>query len=331
LAIKTDPDGPTVSITSQHDFKFEGDLSDIKIDYAKGYFGNQIFADTSSFTVPYFNQIIGGGIDITNPNIQFTIENGLKVSMKSRLTYAENTNSNANTVTLNSSELNSDFYVSPATGSWLSLNPSIQTKTFNSSNSNIEQYIENLGTEHKIGYQFQLNPWGNISGGADEIFPNSRVKVKVNVQMPLELGADGLTLKDTFNFDFSQDPSKIHANSGILTLNATNAFPLSCEPKLYFMDENNFVLHTVLGSAQISSSNLGSVNPLNGLMEKKSSVDFILPSELVSNLSKIKFVVVEARFDSPNSVSGVNEPQPIPYGAFLAVKLNLKLNGTIIY
>jgi hypothetical protein len=331
LAIKTDPNGGVVSISSQNDFKFDGSLSNIKIDYAKGYFGNQIVSDTSSFSIPYLNKIIDGGIDIPAPELQFTIENGMKVSLKGKVTYAENTNYLSNTVSLASSEIGSDFYVSPATGSWASLNPSFQTKTFNSTNSNIEQYIENLGSEHKVGYQFQLNPWGNVSGGADEIFPNSRIKVKVNIQMPLQVGADGLTLRDTFNFDLSQDPTKIHANSGIITLNATNAFPMSCEPKLYFMDDNNFILYTVLGSEQISSSNLGSINPISGLMEKKSSVEFNLPAELVSDLSKIKFVAVEARFDTPNSQTGLNEQQTIPYGAFLVIKLNVKLNGTIIY
>jgi hypothetical protein len=66
-------------------------------------------------------------------------------------------------------------------------------------------------------------------------------------------------------------------------------------------------------------------------MEKKSSVEFNLPAELVSDLSKIKFVAVEARFDTPNSQTGLNEQQTIPYGAFLVIKLNVKLNGTIIY
>jgi hypothetical protein len=149
--------------------------------------------------------------------------------------------------------------------------------------------------------------------------------------MPLSLGADGLTLRDTFNFDLNQDTTKIHANSGTITLNATNAFPISCEPVLYFMDENNFILHTIIGSSQISSSKLGSVNPQNGLFEKKSSVQFVLPEALVSDLNKIKFVLVEARFDTPNYQTGINEQQSIPFGAYLAVKLNLKLNGTIIY
>lgn len=330
LSIKTDPDGPIVSINSQNDFKFEGLFSGLKVDYAKGYFGNQIISDTSLFTIPYLTNITSGNIDIPATNLTFLIENGMKVSLKGRLTHAENTNVENNTVALNSTEIGSDFYVSPATGNWTTLQPSEQSINFNSTNSNIEQYIENIGAEHTVGYQIQLNPWGNVSGGADEVFPNSRIKVKVNVQMPLQVGADGLTLRDTFDFNLSQDPTKIHANSGVITVNATNAFPVSCEPVLYFMDENNFVLHTVLGSSQIASSVLGSYNAQSGLFEKKSSVAFVLPKELIADLEKIKFVSIEARFDTPNT-TGSNEQQSIPYGAFLAVKMNVKLNGTIIY
>jgi hypothetical protein len=331
ISIKTDENGPVVSITSQHDFKFDGEISGIKIDYAKGYFGSQLISDTSNVVISQLNSIIGGTLDIPSPNLTFTIENGMKVSLKGKLTLAENTNSSNNTVSLTSSNIGSDFYIAQAVGNWDNLQPASYQIEFNSGNSNIEQYLENLGSEHKLGYQLQLNPWGNVSGGADEVFPTSRIKAKVNFQMPLQIGSDGLTLRDTFNFDLSQDPSKIHANSGLVTLNATNAFPLSCEPVLYFMDENNFILHTVLGTTQIASSNLGTLNPLSGLKEKKSQVEFLLPSELVSDLNRIKFVAVEARFDTPNPISGSNESQAIPYGAFLAVKLNVKLNGTIIY
>ena len=331
ISIKTDENGPVVSVTAQHDFKFDGEISGIKIDYAKGYFGNQQISDTSNVFISQLNSVVGGTLDIPSPNLTFTIENGMKVSLKGKLTLAENTNSSNNTISLTSPSIGSDFYIAQAVGNWDNLQPSSHQIQFNSGNSNIEQYLENLGSSHKFGYQIQLNPWGNVSGGADEVFPNSRIKAKVNFQMPLQVGADGLTLRDTFNFDLSQDPTKIHANSGIVTLNATNAFPISCEPVLYFMDENNFVLHTVLASTQIGSSNLGSLNPLNGLKEKKSQVEFILPVELVNDLNKIKFVVVEARFDTPNPSTGTNESQTIPYGAFLAVKLNVKLNGTIVY
>jgi len=331
ISIKTDPNGPIVSINAQHDFKFEGEVSQIKIDYAKGYFGNQIISDISNITIGQLNSVVGGSLDIPSPNLKFTIENGMKVSLKGKLTLAQNTNSSNNQINLSSSNIGSDFYISQAIGNWDNFQSSSNELFFNSSNSNIEQYLENLGSLHKFGYELQLNPWGNVSGGADEVFPSSRIKAKVNFQMPLQVGTDGLTLRDTFNFDINQDTKKIHANSAILTLNATNAFPISCEPVLFFMDENNFILHSVIGSAQISSSKLGSVNQQSGLMEKKSSIEFSLPPALVSDLDKIKFVIVEARFDSPNYLTGINEQQTIPFGAFLAVKLNIKLNGTIIY
>jgi hypothetical protein len=255
----------------------------------------------------------------------------MKVSLKGKLTLAQNTNSSNNTINLSSSNIGSDFYISQAIGNWNNLQTSTNEILFNSSNSNIEQYLENLGSKHKYGYELQLNPWGNVSGGADEVFPASRIKAKVNFQIPLQVGVDGLTLRDTFNFEISQNSKNFQANSAILTLNATNAFPISCEPTFFFMDENNFILHSVIGTAQISSSMLGSVNPQNGLMEKNSNLEFDLPEALISDLNKIKYVIVEARFDSPNYQTGLNEQQSIPYGAFLAVKLNIKLNGTIIY
>ena len=90
ISIKTDPNGPVVSITAQHDFKFEGEISGIKIDYAKGYFGSKIIADTSTVNISQLNSIIGGIVDLPSPDLTFTIENGMKVSLKGKITQAEN-------------------------------------------------------------------------------------------------------------------------------------------------------------------------------------------------------------------------------------------------
>jgi hypothetical protein len=74
IAIKTDENGPVVSITSQHDFKFDGEISGIKIDYAKGYFGSQLISDTSNVLISQLNSVIGGSLDIPGPDLTFTIE-----------------------------------------------------------------------------------------------------------------------------------------------------------------------------------------------------------------------------------------------------------------
>ena len=330
LIIKTDPNGPAISISTSNVFKFEATFSNLKIDYAKGYFGNQIFEEVSSFDIPYFNTVTEGSITLPNTALQIIIENGMKLSLKGKISQASNTNENGTTVNLSSSQLNNTFYVSPATGVWNTLTPTFQQLNFDENNSNIKNYLENLGSSHQVGYQLQLNPWGNVSGGNDEIFPFSKIKLKVNAQLPLSLSANGLTLKDTFDLNLEQDNSKTHIESGTITMKVTNAFPLSCDAVLYLMDSSNVILHSVVASAQISSALLGALDIADGLYKKKSDVLFVLTDTILKDINKIKKVMVEARFDTPNPSTGLSEMQSIPLGAFLAVKLNVKLNTKII-
>lgn len=331
LIITSDPTGPSVAISSNNDFSFSAQLSGLKFSYAKGYFGNTLISETAEFLVPYFNSIVAGNLDLPSANLDFEIENGMKFGIKGKIISAENTNSSGNTSQLVSSNLGNDFLISPATGSWNSLQTSSQHLIFSAANSNIESYLENLGSSHQLAYQLQLNPWGNVSGGNDEIFANSRLKIKIKSQIPLIVGADGLTLRDTFNIDLKQNSNKTHAKSGLISLSATNAFPLACEPILYLLNENGSILYTINATSQIYSSLLGSLNTQSGLFEKSSLLDLVLTEDIVENLDKIKKIVVQAKFDTPNPLTGWNEAQSIPFGAFLAVKLRLKLNAEIVY
>ena len=331
LIITSDPKGGPVAISSNNIFSFNAQIQDIKFSYAKGYFGNAIISKTSEFLTSYFNSITSGTIDLPSSSLNFEIENGMKFGIKGKILSAQNTNSNGNTTELVSSNLNSDFWISPATGSWNNLQTTSQNLEFNATNSNLENYLENFGSSHQFAYQLQLNPWGNVSGGNDEIFPNSRLKIKVKAQMPLSIGADGLTLRDTFNLEVNQDFNKSHGQSGIISLNATNAFPLSCEPILYFLNAEGIIINTLNASSQIYSSLTGSINSQSGLFEKSSIVDFILSEDVVKNLNNTKKIIVETKFNSPNPITQWNELQSIPFGAFLAVKMKLKLNAQIIY
>jgi hypothetical protein len=330
LIIKSDPDGPPVSVNTSNVFRFDAEISEVKIDYAKGYFGNQIISDTTNLNIDFLNKVVAGNLDLNSASLAFEIENGAKISMRGRLTLAENINNQGNTVNLISSNIGSDLIVSPATGTWNSLVSSAQTLVLNSSNSNIEEYLENLGSKNKIGYSFQLNPWGNLTGGNDEIFPNSRIKVKIKSEMPINIGADGLTLRDTFDVEIPNDETKTHIHSGVFTLSATNAFPMSCQPTLYLMDENNFIFHTIIGSSEISSAIFGNQDQLDNLYKKKSVVEFNIDETIAKNLSKIKKIIVEGTFNSPSPNNLNNESYNIPYGAFLSVNLKLRLNTKII-
>ena len=330
LSVKSDPNGSVVSLSTSQVFKFDAQFIDLAPNYAKGYFGNSIISDTTTFNLNALNKITAGNIDLTNSSLNFEIENGAKVSLNAKLTMAQNTNNQGNTTNLTSSNIGNDIIISQAMGTSSNLSPCSKSISFNSSNSNIEQFLENAGATSKIGYCFQLNPWGNTSGGNDEIFSNSRIKVKFNAAMPLSIGADGLTLRDTFDINIQNNDVKTHIHSGAFILNTDNSFPISCQPLLYLMDENNFILYTIIGDSQISSSIQGTIDPKDGLMKKKSTVNFVVDESIAKNISAIKKVVIETIFNTPNASSGLSEIQSIPNGASLSVRLKLKLNAKII-
>jgi len=331
LIVNTDPTGPSITLTNSQTFKVEAEFKDIRIDYARGYFGNISISDTSTFNVELLNNIIAGSIDLPASQIQFEIINGLKVDAKATITKVSNTNYSNNTVNLVSPEIGSPIYIDGATGTWSSLINTIETVEFNELNSNMETYLENLGKSQTVGYKIELNPWGNTSGGWNEIFPNSRLTVKLKAQMPLAVGADGLTLRDTFNFDISQDKDKSRIESGEITLNASNAFPLSSEVKLDLMTEDGTILYTIFGTSSIKSALYGVMDPISGLMKMDSEVKFLLTDAIISDLDLIKKVAVETVFNTPNPSTSLNEQMTIPAGAFLAVKLKAQLNIKAVY
>lgn len=330
LTLTTDPNGSPVSISSAYDFKFEASLENIKVDYAKGYFGSKVFSDNTDFTLDFMSKITEGTLDLPETALQISVENGIKVPIRGQLHYLKNTNQLGNTVSLTSPEIGPSFYISPAVGAWSSLQSNSQQLSFDPINSNLESFLENLGAVNEASYEVQLNPWGNISAGNDEAFPNSRIKVKASAQLPLKLGLDGLTLRDTFDIDFKQNDNKTHIESGLIYLDVSNAFPFSCDPVLYLMTEDGQILHTLIASSQISSCEMATIDPLDGLKKQPSHIEFLLEKEALSDLAIIKKIIVEARFDSPNASTGLSEPKQVQAKAFLSFKLRMKLNTKVV-
>lgn len=327
ITASTDPNGPTVLLTTQHVTNVDATFRNIKIDYARGYFGNQILSDTSSIHINELNAVYAGAIDLPNSTFIFEIENGIKVAGQGKLHLVENTNSSGNVVALTGSQIGGTFNLDPATGSFSTLTSSFRNVEFNSSNSNIETYLENLGANHEVGYSIEINPWGSVSGSWDELFSNSRLRVKLKANMPLNIGMDNLTLKDTFDVVLNQDPDKTRIKSGELILNASNSFPISGKLKLYLLDEWDNVLHVIVGSNDIQGAQYGAYSDKHDLYVCNSEVRFVLAEEVLVNINDVRKIVVEPNFSTPNETTNINEPKSIPEGAFLSVKLKAEFKS----
>jgi len=324
LQVTSDPNGPSVMLNAQDVFKVEAAFKDIKIDYARGYFGNLSISDSTDYLLEPLANLVAGTIDLPSSAIQIEVINGLKVGAKATISLVKNMNYTGNTVSLSAPQIGTPVFLDPATGSWSSLVNSTEVLAFNQTNSNVEQYLENLGKKHTLGYKIELNPWGNVSGGWNEIFPTSRLKVRIKAQMPLSVGADGLTLRDTFDFDVNQNQQGTHIESGELVLNASNAIPMSAGAILFLMDEAGNVIHTVTGTSDVKSAKLGLVDPVDNLQKMNSEVSFVLTEAMILDLDLIKKVAVQVELNTPNPSSGLNEMMNIPAGAFMAVKLKVR-------
>lgn len=328
LTLKTDPNGPTVSIYANQMFKYEATFQDLAFDYAKGYFGSAIFNEQQSFQLPFFNQVVGGMLDLPNLSMDVSIENGFKVALRGQISSLEAMNTQGQGISLLSPSIGTNVFMSPALGSWSTLQPSNLQVHFDANNSNIENYLEHLGATQNISYQLQLNPWGNTASGHDEAFPNSRLKVKVAASMPLKFSADGLTLQDTFDIDLKQDLTKTHVSSGAILIDATNAFPFATDLVLYFLKDGQ-IKHSVVADAQISAANLGQVDPIDGLQKKTSQLKIMLPESVLKDLNDLSKIIVQASFSTLDPNTGSAIMQDVQAHAFLAFKLHLLLKTSI--
>ena len=331
ITVTSDPFGPTVTLTPQDITIVDVTLREITIDYARGYFGNKIISDTSDVTIELLNSINSGAIDFPAASISFEVENGIKVSAEGLLTTVRNENALGVVVNLSSPQIGSSFNIDPAIGSWNTLTPSHKEIVFDQTNSNIETFMENLGAKNELGYKIQLNPWGNVSGGWDEMFPNSTFKIRMKANMPLSIGLDGLVLSDKFDVSFNQEPGKTRIKSGEFILETSNAFPISAAIKLILLDQNGTALHTIAGTEAMQAAQFGQFSTEHNLYVADSKLHFVLSEAVLNDLNSVKRIVVEATFNTLNPTNNMSEQMSIPFGAFLAVKLKAKLKSENVF
>lgn len=323
LKVSSDPNGNSVILYGTDSTAFEIAMTNLKVDYARGYFGQHQVTDSYVFDSDFLKNDLSGNLDLPNMDLELRFENSIKVSAEAKLNQLTNTNSeDGSSVSLSHPSIGNPITIQGATGSWGTLNKTIKSITFDANNSNIEAFIENLGEQTQIDYALTLNPWGNTSGGWDELFPDSYFDIFCHAQMPLNLACD--TLKIEKEVPFLLDSSKtVQVNNGKIHLNVENAFPFQAELKLVFMDEAKNVIKTVNASSPIMSATSGDINSIVNILSKKTSLDIPFEADLLAQINLVKFIRLSITLNTPNPSTNYTEVVSIPANAFL------KLNGNV--
>lgn len=322
--VKTDPNGGPVFVNTSQIVNFEVAFKDLKPNYAQGYFGNRVIQEEQEINLDFMSRIVSGAIDIDNVNLTMSMYNGIKVGARAKIESLEGFNAQNNSVFLNHPQIGPWIWINQALGSWDDLQPSVHQINMTSSNSTIEQFIENLPNLLKINFSFELNPYGNTSGGWDELFSTSFVRAFLTADMPLALGMNNLTLRDTFNLKLGETGS-IDPKSGNIKIVAANAYSFGVNLSIQLLDLENNLLLTKNASAPLAGSNNISNNA--PIVPVNSEVIFEFTESEISAIKSMERIVVTAVFNTPNAGQIAN----IYAGQFLAFRVysSLKLTTSI--
>ncbi len=292
--------------------------------YAKGYFGNNTYnvgPSTSNFTL--FDRIVDGTLQLEDVDFNFKIEN--PIGMDARL-YVSNISSintrTGTTINLTNSMIGSTININRAAESGGIVYPTFANFPLNTTNSNIKPMIENL--PNKFGYTMQIitNPLGNISGSNDFIYSDRLMKASLDMEIPLSLVANNLTLQDTLALNISQTGGTQNIHEGTITLFANNGFPFDAQLQLYLLNESNVVTDSIFGYANtIVEAPINSA--LRVIGKKLTKIAIPISESKMNLLYETKKVVLKVKFNT--------SAQPQYIKIYSEYSIDVKLVGDFNY
>lgn len=228
---------------------------DLRPEYARGYLRDTtLFAGPSLINLDFFNRIKSGKLLLDQASLSIDFENKVGVDLEFKLNEFNSLNKKNNqSIALSSSEINKPIFIPRATdqNGQLPINASYTSIKLDENNSNLTDFINNLPDQISYALQLKANPLGNVSNHRDFIYENEFMNLNMNLELPLILKSQGLTICDTLEMDLKKgDLSGIQ--SGNLHTFFNNGFPFDIKAQLFVLDQNSVIIDTLLdGSHKI--------------------------------------------------------------------------------
>ena len=213
-------------------------ISDIDFSYVEGYFGQHSFnvdEDSIDLGLGEIEDNISGTFTLTNPKVNINYSNSVGVPVSFDLNLIGG-NSAGDTQGLNAPTMNIAY---PA--DWYN-SPDASTISFNKDNTDIVELIEMRPGEINYSGGATVNPLGK-QGWDNFVTGESSVVAGLEIEIPLEFGADNLTLQDTIENPLKPEDSEEDEDFSVddiefasLHLFVNNGFPLEIGFKIQLYD-----------------------------------------------------------------------------------------------
>ena len=305
-----------ISVSNQDTLYIDNEIQSIIPISARGYFGEEnIQTGPDTLELGFLNNLVSGAIGLSDIDINLTTNNGIGTDFRLLVNNLSSQNSNAN-IDLNHSVIGQIQNINRAYEIGNSIIPSETNHEINSSNSNINAFIENLPSNLGYDIMVQLNPLGNVSGHNDFIHRDYPLSLDIDFFTPITLTANQLTIADTIEIII---PDTNGINYGSIYLELTNGFPLDAEIYISTISSPNQLLDPGLISGAILSNNNTVTTPTI------STHTLNLSSQTLEDIKNSKKIIVSAIFNT------ANQPQLIDFYDYYSIdfKISADFNTTI--
>jgi hypothetical protein len=303
------------TIYGQDSVRFELIMSDLVIDYAKGYFGNDTYSFNETFNLAESANMPTGLLELDQASFGFHVTHKMGFDGKLKIDNVMGLNTYMNTgVQLTGGNLYNPFFITRSIDNGGTASVSNYDINLNEGNSNITSFMGSLPYSVLFTGSLQLNPFGNVSDGNDFFYSDQLTEAKLVVDVPLRLAASDLKLRDTLNVEVTTDAVRVSS----LTLDIQNAFPMEWKLNL-----------TTLGGAIVATDlNVPSGNSIDALALASSSTLVIPISEAqwnaIKSEGKLIMQVISSTPSFPQLVNLYNS-----YFVDMRVKAGVVLNAEI--
>ncbi len=279
-------------VTTSNQIVLNLNLNNMKFDKIFGDIGQMsISPDVDTIDISVFKNVLGtANFSLADPRIKVWISNSYGVPIDASLSQFEGYTPGTGTFPITGSP-----NPLPIQSPNFSQIGQVLTDSFtlNNSNSNFATVINN--TPKFLIYK--INSLTNPAGGTTHnnfVIDTSRLKVDMEVELPLYGTASNFVLMDTISFEISETLPDEVESALIRTFNS-NGFPFDVDMQVYFVDS----LYTKLDSLVIPNQLIlqsATVNPGTGIVTSPSQTtyDAVLTKPRLDNLGGSKYLLIKA-------------------------------------
>lgn len=288
------------------------------ISYARGFFGQELttFDDTSAFDA--ISSLISGGLALNDISLGLTLRNFVGVDAQARFDQLKAINTvDGTAVYLEHPEIGEELNITRAFDNNGNVEPTEYAFQLNGDNSNIETFIEILPNALEISGEFEVNPLGNVSGSNDFIYSAKPIEAILNLDVPLCVGLDQLTLRDTLSIDFDEELNV----SGKIHIYATNGFPFSADISVEVVDMQANSLASLVAESDLDPAYIED----DELVEVESTLALEFVQGDVDQINSSNQLVITVVFDTQGNEAKIEASH------YLDVKIVADVRGEIGY